>query len=121
MFNRPGVRGYRNLGILAAYVCLLVFFFRASWLSVVITWALFGLAGGITYTFWEILQRTKAKNEEKPEVGFTHFVPALALWPIMIPEAVEYALAELGILKAAKPKPEPNQPLQPTAPSGRQK
>jgi hypothetical protein len=99
--NTPGIRGYRNLGILAAYVGLGVFLFRAPWQEVSLTWAAFAVAGGIAYTFWEVLQRVRTpKHEEKPKVGFTHLFPALALWPVMVPEAVEYALAELGILKS---------------------
>ena len=101
MSNTPGVRGYRNLGILAAYVCLGVFFFRSSWLDVALTWLAFAIAGGFIYTAWEILQRVRTPQAaEKPKVGFAHVFPAIAIWPIMVPEAVEYALAEFGILKS---------------------
>ncbi len=117
LFNQASIRGYRNLGILGAYICLLIFIFRAEWKSVVTTWAIFGLAGGAMYTIWEVVQRARSREEKRPEVGFMHIVPAMALWPIMIPEAIEYTLAEMGLLKAASRKP--NQALAPTAPSGR--
>ena len=101
MSNTAGVRGYRNLGILAAYVCFVVFLFRASWRDVTFTWLVFAVAGGLSYTAWEILQRVRTPHGvEKPKVGFAHVVPAVAIWPIMVPEAVEYALAEIGVLKS---------------------
>lgn len=99
--SKPGIRGYRNLGILAAYVCPLVFLFLTGWRAVALTWLAFALAGGLLYTTWEVLQRARPRaGEEKPNVGFTHIFPAVAIWPIMAPEAIEYTLAELGILKS---------------------
>jgi len=101
MANTPGVRGYRNLGILASYICLIVFFFRAGWKGAGLTWLAFAAAGGLVYTGWEVLQRLRTpKDKAMPKVGFMHVFPAIALWPIMVPEALEYALAELGVLKA---------------------
>ena len=112
MSSTTGVRGYRNLGILSAYICLVVFLFRASRRDVMLTWLLFAVMGGLSYTAWEVLQRVRTpQGVEKPKVSFAHVFPALAIWPILIPEAVEYALAEMGVLKAKKankaPEPTP--------------
>lgn len=95
----PGIRGYRNLGLLACYVSPLVFLFIAGWRAVAVAWVSFGLAGGVIYTAWALFQRRKAPGPDTPKVGFGHFLPGLAAWPIMIPEAVENTLATAGILK----------------------
>lgn len=48
----PGIRGYRNLGILACYLGPFVFLFLANWKVVLVTWMFFGVAGGLIYTLW---------------------------------------------------------------------
>ena len=51
------------------------------------------------YVCWEILQRLRtAAGEPKPAVSLSPLVHGLFAWPIMVPEALEYALAELGVL-----------------------
>ncbi len=102
--NPPGIRGFRNLGISAAYVLVVVFLFIAGWRAALVTWAVFGVAGGLIYISWEILQRVRAPaQEEKPGVSLSPLVHGLLAWPIMVPEAVEYALAELGVLRTPPP------------------
>jgi hypothetical protein len=104
--NKPGIRGFRNLGILASYVLVLVFLFVAGWRSALVTWAVFGVVGGVIYLCWEILQRLRtAAGEQKPGVSLSPLVHGLFAWPIMVPEAVEYALAELGVLRAPPSAP----------------
>jgi hypothetical protein len=100
--STPGIRGYRNLGILASYVLFLAFLFAAGWKPVLITWAMFGILGGALYICWEVIQglRTPAE-EEKPAISFSPLIHGLFAWPIMVPEAVEYSLAEFGILNDA--------------------
>jgi hypothetical protein len=99
--NNPGIRGFRNLGILASYLLVIVFLFLAGWRAVLVTWAMFGVAGGVIYICWEILQRLRtAAGQEKPGVGLSPLVHGLFAWPIMMPEAIEYVLAELGVLRA---------------------
>jgi hypothetical protein len=104
--NKPGIRGWRNLGILACYALAIVFLFVAGWKLALVTWALFGVAGGAIYVLWEILQRVlTAAGEKKPGVSLSPLVHGLFAWPIMVPEAVEYALAEVGILRAPPSPP----------------
>ena len=113
--STPGIRGFRNLGILASYVLVLVFLFVAGWRVALVTWAVFGVFGGVIYVCWEILQRLRtAAGVQKPAVSLAPLIHGLFAWPIMVPEAVEYALAELGILKAP-----PTTPTQSNAESGR--
>ena len=104
--NKPGIRGFRNLGILGSYILALVFLFVAGWRAALVTWAALGVLGGVIYVCWEILQRLRtAPGEKKPAVSLSPLVHALFAWPIMAPEAVEYALAELGMLKAPPTTP----------------
>jgi cyanate permease len=98
---KPGIRRFRNLGILASYVLPLIFLVVAGWRLTLVTWALFGVAGGVIYIIWEIIQRSRnATSEHKSEVSPSHLVFGLVAWPIMVPEAVEYMLAEFGMLRA---------------------
>src|SRR5438034_1217814 len=104
--NKPGMRGFRNLGILASYVLVVVFMFVAGWRSALVTWAVYGVAGGVIYICWEILQRLRsAAGEQKPGVSLSPLVHGLFAWPIMVPEALEYVLAEVGILRAPPAAP----------------
>jgi hypothetical protein len=124
--NKPGIRGFRNLGILGSYILVLVFLFVAGWRAALVTWAVFGVVGGVIYVCWEILQRLRtAAGEKKPAVSLAPLVHGLFMWPIMVPEALEYALAELGILKApptikrnAEQGAAPNDPTTPVGKPG---
>jgi len=104
MTNRFPLRGYRNLGLLACYVSPLIFIFINGLSSVAITWFVFAIAGALVYTTWEVFQNSRASiPEEKSKVGFGSFLTAPLAWPIMLPEAIEYFLAEVGVLKSAEP------------------
>ena len=81
------------------------------------TWAVFGVSGGVIYVFWEILQRVRTAAGEKPRVAFSPLVHGLFAWPIMVPEAIEYAFAELGILRAPPAMPA-SEMAEPSAASG---
>jgi hypothetical protein len=101
MFNRPRIRGLRNIGLLACYVLGVVMLFRLPWLSALVTWGIAGLVSGVLYFGYELLAYVTAPDRTTiaPPNPIT-VVHGLALWPIMLPEAIEYVLAELGILKA---------------------
>ena len=97
MTNKFPIRGNRNLGLLAAYISPLVFIFISGFKSVAVTWLAFALLGALIYLAWEVFQNTRAKNpDEKSQVGFGSLLSAPFAWPIMIPEAIEYFLAEVG-------------------------
>lgn len=103
--SSPSIRGYRNLGLLATYLAPMIFLFIAGWRAVLITWALFGIAGGVQYMFWELVQRLRTPaGEAKDPVNWTHLVFGLVAWPIMMPEAIEYLLAEFGVLPTPAPE-----------------
>jgi len=100
MTNRFPLRGNRNLGLLAAYISPLVFIFISGFKSVALTWLAFALLGAVIYFAWELFQNIRVKNpDDKSKVGLGSFLTAPFAWPIMIPEAIEYFLAEVGIIK----------------------
>ncbi len=106
MTNQFPMRGLRNLGILACYIIGLIMFFVAGFKNALATWVLFGFIGGAMYFFHDLIVRAKTTDgEEKPKISLGHFVFALVAWPIMGPEAIEYSLAELGVLKAPEVPP----------------
>lgn len=100
--QRPHVRGWRNLGLLAGFVLGIVMLVVLPWRQALATWAFAGLAGGALYVLYELIAglRLPARTaESRPRLG--HLVHGLLVWPIMVPEAFECLLAELGVLKPA--------------------
>ncbi len=117
--NKPAIRGFRSLGLLACYILAIVFPFVAGWRLALVTWAAFGVGGGLLYIAWEILDRRHAAPSQRdPRVSLAPLIHGLFLWPIMVPEAVEYALADLGILRAPPSAPTQGVAGPGTAPSG---
>ncbi len=101
MFNTPGVRGWRNFGWLACFFLGVAMIFVLPWRIACATWATAGLFSGLVYFAYEIF--VYAKAQDKTELSRPNPVTVLhglAMWPIMLPEAIEYLLAEIGILKA---------------------
>ena len=104
LFNNPGVRGWRNLGWIACYVLGLAMPFVLPWRAALVTWSLAGLTSGLAYFAYELFAYIQSRAPDaKPRVRT--LVNGLFLWPIMLPEAIEYSLADLGIMKAAPPAP----------------
>lgn len=103
MFSAPGVRGWRNLGWVACFVLGAVMLVVLPWRAALSTWAAAGIFSGLLYFAYELfifIRLTDKTEMEKPNpVTIIH---GLALWPIMLPEVVEYFLAEVGVLKAPK-------------------
>ncbi len=108
------LRGLRNFGLLASYIIGLAMAIRLPWREAAVTWAVFGICGGLLYVGYEMwtLSRQPASGE-RPRLGA--LLHGLFVWPIMVPEAVEYLLADLGVL--APPTDPPTTP-QPTETAG---
>jgi hypothetical protein len=112
---RDPIRGFRNFGILACYVLLIVMLFRLHFVTVLVTWCAFGVAGGILYSSYELVSRARVSETDKDSKTFIPrlFVDALLMWPIMTPEAIECLFAELRVLgtpKQAQATSEPGPP-----------
>jgi hypothetical protein len=97
--SRPGVRGWRNLGWLACYPLGLAMLVLLPWRVSLTVWAAFGIAGGAFYLAYEVFSyvRQRGSGEAAAPRPFT-VLHGLAMWPIMVPEAAEYWLADLGVL-----------------------
>jgi hypothetical protein len=100
LFNNPGIRGWRNLGWLACYGIGAFMMYELTLLVALATWSLAGIFSGLVYLGYELFVYAKAGDKtgvSKPDLFV--IVHGLAMWPIMLPEAIEYLLAESGILK----------------------
>lgn len=106
MTSKQPVRGLRNLGILACYILAVVMLIRLRFVSAVVTWCAFGIAAGVIYSFYELVAYARDKSSDKKlGLSFSHFIHGPLAWPIMIPEAIEYLLADLGVLRAQPATP----------------
>ena len=105
LFNTPGIRGWRNLGWPACYLVGLVMAVALPWRSSLATWLILGLGSGLLYFAYELFSYLHSRAPDaKPRLST--IAHGLCLWPIMLPEVVEYGLADLGVLKAPAPPPE---------------
>ena len=103
-FNTPGIRGWRNLGWIGCYILGLVMLWAIGWRSGGATWLAVGLATGFLYYLYQLWS---AWGESDPEVRaqLRTIVHGALFWPIMLPEVVEYSLADAGLLASAPPPP----------------
>ena len=114
---QPPLRGLRNLGILASYGVGIAMAIQAPWRESLVTWAAFGLAGGVGYLAYEAWS-SRGEGAGGDRLSFAPLLHGVVAWPIMLPEAAEYALAELGVLKPppANGAPAAGDPSTPAAP-----
>jgi hypothetical protein len=78
--------------------------FRLPWREAALTWAAFGVLGGAAYLGYEACSRWRNPTPaDRPRPGT--LLHGLLAWPLMLPEAVEYLLADLGVLAAPAPPP----------------
>lgn len=100
----PWVRGYRNFGWLACYAIGVAMFVRADLRTALATWAVVGIGSGVAYFAYEAMVRVRSgADAAKPSPRA--LLDGVFLWPIMLPEAIENSLSELGLLKAPAPAP----------------
>lgn len=102
MFNRPTIRGWRNLGLLAGYGVGVAMFVLLPWRSATVTWLAVAIPAGVLYVTYDVISFARTREREgisRPSAG--PLVHALLLWPVMFPEAIEYLLADVGLLKPA--------------------
>jgi hypothetical protein len=102
-FSSSRIRPYRIVGILASYLTAVIGPFVVGLISGVASWVLMGFSGGLLYYLWQFasyLGRDRYEGEGMPNpITLIH---GLTLWPIMLPEVIEYVGAEIGILKPPK-------------------
>lgn len=112
MTIKQPVRGFRNIGILASYVLLVVMLFRLPIISALVTWIIFGICGGLMYFVYDLFSwaRTKEASAEPRGPRVAVLLHGLVGWPVMIPEAIEYLLADLGVLRTTSVEPRQSDP-----------
>lgn len=102
LFSRPQIRGWRNLGLLAGFMLGVAMLVALPWQQALATWSVIGLTGGLFYLAYEFvayLRMPERTRDDRPSLAV--LLHGLVLWPVMLPEAFEYLLTELGVLKAA--------------------
>jgi hypothetical protein len=65
------------------------------------TWLTVGFGTGLLYFLYQAWSASREKDADAKAQVSTIVHGALA-WPIMLPEVIEYWLADVGVLKAAK-------------------
>lgn len=105
---QPPLRGFRNLGLLACYIIGIAMAIALPWRTAAVTWAAFALAGGLLYVAYEAWSSRKEQGTDaERESRLTPLLHAVVAWPIMLPEAIEYGLADLGVLPTGPSTPAP--------------
>jgi hypothetical protein len=102
LFNTPGIRGWRNLGWPSCYLVGVAMLWSIGWRRAGTTWLSVGFATGLLYYLY---QSWSARREKDPaaKAQLSTIVHGALAWPIMLPEVIEYSLADAGILKASRP------------------
>jgi len=101
VFN-PAVRSVRIMGILASYAVGLMMLAALPLDVAVATWCLFATGGGLValgYELWARRRYAGTGRRPRPLVLLQGFL----LWPAMVPEAIEGALVDLGLLEPSGP------------------
>jgi threonine/homoserine efflux transporter RhtA len=100
--NRRRLRLVRGLAWLSGYVLGIAMFIALPWRHAGATWLVMAVLGSGLYLIYEVYGYVVGdKNGERTAPRLATVVGGLLAWPIMVPEAVEYLLAELGVLKPA--------------------
>ncbi|WP_165074578.1 hypothetical protein [Paludisphaera rhizosphaerae] len=106
LFSGP-IRGWRNFGLLACFAIGFIMLFVLPWRSALATWGVVGAASGLLYFLYELYSRLTSKPEDEVQwPRLTTVVHGLFLWPIMLPEVIEYWLADLGVLRSRATTPQ---------------
>ena len=99
LFNTPGIRGWRSLGWLSCYLVGIAMFFSIGWRRAGTTWLAVGLATGALYYAYD-WWATRGQKDPEAHAHLSTILHGVAAWPIMLPEVIEYSLAEAGVLKS---------------------
>lgn len=97
VFN-PVLKSVRVMGIGSAYAIALWMAIALPWKVALATWCLFAAFGGavaMTYELWARWRYRGTARRTRPLVLLEGFL----LWPTMVPEAVEGALIDAGVLE----------------------
>ena len=100
--NNRRVRLIRALAWLSGYCLGIAMLVALPWRSAGATWLVMAAAGSGLYLVYELHGfLVPGTDGERNLPRLATVVGGVFAWPIMVPEAVEYLLAELGVLKPA--------------------
>jgi len=100
--NARRIRLIRGLAWLSGYLLGIAMLIALPWRNAGATWLVMAAVGSgvyLVYEFYGLL--VPGKDGERTVPRLATLIGGLFAWPIMVPEAVEYLLAELGVLKPA--------------------
>ena len=88
---------------------------RLRFVSALVTWCAFGIAAALIYSFYQLVAYTRDKSPDKKlGLSFSTLLHGPLAWPIMIPEAIEYLLAEMVCPPRVLPAPSLQKDVTPT-------
>ncbi len=87
----------RVLGLSLSYGIFAWMLVDLPWREALVTWSVFGVAGGGLALVYEVWARRRYRATGRPGRAFFH-PQGLLLWPAMIPDAVGLMFNEAGIL-----------------------
>jgi hypothetical protein len=95
LFTSPAIRMFRTPLILAAYIIAIVLFFKLGVWRALALWCGIGVASGLLYWGYEFWSARRSKEPDTRMPSLATVVHGLLVWPIMLPEVIEYSCAEL--------------------------
>lgn len=110
LFSKRPVRGFRNFGIIASYLAVLVSLWKFGWQATLLAWVTLGLSSGALYFTYELVSYWRARPKSESTPSASTVLHGLVGWPVMGPEAIEYILSAAGILKSTAPSSAPKAP-----------
>lgn len=102
VFN-PVLRSIGVMGVVTTYAIGVWMLITLDWRVAVVTWCVFATVGGavaFAYELWARWRYRGSGRSDRPLILLRGFL----LWPTMVPEAVEAALIEAGILEPSSPR-----------------
>jgi hypothetical protein len=106
-----GLRQVRNLTILASYGVGVALLFADRWLRPALVWVAVGAVSGLLYFGYESWTISRARRdrpaEDHGQASLSTILLGVVAWPIALPEVLESALADSGVIgHGAVPPPE---------------
>lgn len=106
LLMNPGLRGVRLMGLGLSYAVGAWMAVALPWRETVVTWCVFAAAGGaaaFAYELWARWRYRGTGRRPRPLV----LVQGILLWPALLPDALEGACVDAGILPPARRDDEP--------------
>ena len=95
LFTSPAIRLFRTPLILVAYIIAIVLFFKLGvWRAFALLCGI-GIASGLLYWGYEFWSARRSKEPDTKTPSLATVAHGLFVWPIMLPEVIEYSWAEL--------------------------